>query len=386
MTVSMTHDGSDAHRRPRLLIATPDFPPERGGIQVMTHRIALDMPAFQTRVVALDCAGAREFDGRHELPVRRVRAAARPGPARHAALNVATLREAARFRPQLALGAHIVTSPAFAVMRRTLGTRTVQYYHAEEITARPGLAAFAAREADASIAVSRYTAGLIADAGATPARMRLIPPGVSLPDECEPLRSERPVVLTVARLQERYKGHEMMVRALALVRAKVPDVLWVVIGEGSLRPALEQLTRAYGVESSALFLGEVSDAERNLWLRRARLLAMPSRLPAGGLAGEGFGIAYMEAASYGKPVVAGAVGGALDSVADGESGVLVDPTDQFAIAEAIATLLLEPELARRMGEAGARRAREFAWPKIAARVEAFLLETLSQHPNGAAPA
>ncbi len=78
------------------------------------------------------------------------------------------------------------------------------------------------------------------------------------------------------------------------------------------------------------FLGSVSDEERNLWLRRAHLLAMPSRLPAGGFAGEGFGIAYLEAGAYGKPVVAGNVGGALDSVSDGESGLLVDPTDPVA--------------------------------------------------------
>ena len=85
---------------------------------------------------------------------------------------------------------------------------------------------------------------------------------------------------------------------------------------------------------------------------RAQLLAMPSRLPAGGFAGEGFGIVYLEAGAYGKPVVAGNVGGALDAVRDGETGLLVDPLDPLAVAEAIATLLSDRELAGRLGEGG----------------------------------
>jgi phosphatidylinositol alpha-1,6-mannosyltransferase len=127
----------------------------------------------------------------------------------------------------------------------------------------------------------------------------------------------------------------------------------------------------------------VSDEQRDSWLRRASLFAMPSRLPSGSSAGEGFGIVYMEAAAYGKPVVAGNVAGALDAVADGESGVLVDPSDPHAVAEAISRLLLDRELARRLGMAGAERARRFAWPVIVKRVEAVLLEQLarSSHPG-----
>ncbi len=372
----MTSSENGRGRRARLLIITPDFPPARGGIQVMTHRLAVEMHGFQTRVVALDSPGAREFDARGTLDVRRVRAGEWMRGGRNAVLNVAALQEALSYRPELVLAAHIVTAPAQSLMRRALGARIVQYYHAEEITARPRLAAFAARQADESIVVSEYTAGLVADAGGGGARMRLIPPGVDIPTDASPLPVDRPTVLTVSRLEERYKGHEVMVRAFALVRAKVPDAQWVVIGEGSLRPGLEALARAYGIADAVRFLGTVSDEERDLWLRRAQLLAMPSRLPAGGFAGEGFGIAYMEAASYGKPVVAGRVGGALDSVADGESGLLVEPTDELAVAQAITRLLLDPELAARMGQAGARRAERFAWPQIAARVEAMLLENL----------
>ena len=151
---------------------------------------------------------------------------------------------------------------------------------------------------------------------------------------------------------------------------------WVVLGDGTLRPGIEALARSYGVASSICFEGTVSDEQRNAWLRRTHVLAMPSRLTAGGFAGEGFGIAYLEAGAYGKPVVAGNVGGALDAVLDGQTGLLVDPLDEVAVAEAIATLLLDPELARRLGTAGRRRAQEFAWPAIIERLQDTLLEQL----------
>ena len=101
---------------------------------------------------------------------------------------------------------------------------------------------------------------------------------------------------------------------------------------------------------------------------------MPSRLPAGDFAGEGFGIVYLEAGAYGKPVVAGNVAGALDAVLDGETGLFVDPTDHVDVANAITRLLLDSELARRLGGAGAVHAGTFAWPVICERVEAVLLE------------
>jgi phosphatidylinositol alpha-1,6-mannosyltransferase len=156
----------------------------------------------------------------------------------------------------------------------------------------------------------------------------------------------------------------------------VPEVQWVVIGDGPLRAGLEHLAAAHGVADCVRFLGAVSDEERNTWLRRTNLLAMPSRLPAGDFAGEGFGIVYLEAGAYGKPVLAGNVAGAVDAVADGETGLLVDPADHIAVANAIARLLLDGALARRLGEAGAQRARDFAWPVICRRVQAVLNEQL----------
>jgi phosphatidylinositol alpha-1,6-mannosyltransferase len=355
-------------------VLTPDFPPSRGGIQLLAHRLVAGMSAFETRVVTLDSDGARQFDATSGLRVRRVAAYGRLGAARNLPLNATGLLEAISFRPELTLSAHIVTSPAAAVVRRAVGAQTVQYFYAKEIADKPRLAAFAARRADVAISISAYTTELLVAAGAPTGELHLIPPGVDLPSDPRPEPAARPTILTIARLADRYKGHDVLVRALRLVRERVPGVEWVVIGDGPLRPELEALVDSHGVADSVRFLGAVSDELRNSWLRRAHLLAMPSRLPGAGRAGEGFGIVYLEAGAYGKPVVAGNVAGAPDAVIDGESGLLVDPTDPAAVARAITRLLVDEELAARLGAAGASRARSLAWPAIAERVQALLLE------------
>jgi phosphatidylinositol alpha-1,6-mannosyltransferase len=365
-----------SRERPRLLIVTPDFPPSPGGIQVVAHRLALGLTGFAASVIAPEVPGAAAFDAESGVPTYRVRGGGALRGGRNALLNAAALAHAARLRPQLTLSAHIVTSPAAAAIRALTRSRTVQYFHAEEIGAKPRLAAFAADRADASIAVSSYTAGLVAATGADPARLHVIGNGTDVPEQSTPLPVERPTIVTVARIEERYKGHDMMLRALPLVLAKVPDAQWVVIGDGSLRAGLEALAESSGIAGSVRFLGAVDDEQRNVWLRRANVLAMPSRLPAGGFAGEGFGIAYLEAGAYCKPVVAGNVGGALDAVIDGETGLLVDPRDPGALAQALVRLLLDPQLAARLGGGGRSRALAQAWPRVVARVEALLLEQL----------
>ena len=371
--------------RPRLLIITPDFPPAHGGIQLMAHRLAAGLSSFETRTVALDAPGAARFDADGELAVRRVRASAVPHAARVALMNALALREALSFRPEVTLSLHIVGAPAGVLIRSALGAPTVQIYHAKEIPVRPRLAAFAAERADVTIAVSPYCAELIAATGARPRRLELISPGVDIPnaDDATPLPAGRPTIVTIGRLQDRYKGHDVMLQALALVRERVPDVQWVVVGDGPLRAELERQARAGGVAGAARFLGAVSNEERNLWLRRADLMAMPSRLPGGGEAGEGFGIAFLEAGAYGKPVVAGNVGGALASVSDGESGLLVDPLDPRAVAAAIVELLRDRELAAKLGAGGAERARSFAWPVMVARVQELLAELRACSAPGA---
>lgn len=362
-----------AAAKPRVLVLTPDFPPAPGGIQLLIHRLAATMSRLDPIAVATGGDGAREFDAASAVPVHRVSEVALDHRATIARLNAASLLVARRVRPDVVLSAHIVLSPAASVIRRRLSIPVVQYLHANEVGARPRLARFAMANADATIAVSHHTCQLARSVGARDEALYRIPPGVDLHPRQPRAREARPTVVTVARLEDRYKGHDTMIRALPLVRAQVPEVQWVVIGAGPRKEQLERLAEIYGVADSVHFLGQVDNGERDGWLERAHVFAMPSRVPGGGLGGEGFGIVYMEASWHGLPVVAGDVGGAVDAVVDGETGLLVDANDPVAVADTLARLLLDPELSRKLGECGSARAQEFAWPIITRRVEDVLL-------------
>jgi phosphatidyl-myo-inositol dimannoside synthase len=362
--------------RPRLrvLLVTPDFPPSEGGIQLLLSRIVECMPAVEFRVLTLGQPDAERYDGEFPAEVRRVAGSGADRRLAALSLNARSLAEARRFRPDVVLSGHVVASLGAIALRRALGIPLVQYVHADEFRVRGRLTATAVKQADATIAVSRYTREMALDAGADPAGVRVIPPGIDLPPAPPAEREERPTLLTVATLLFRYKGHDVTVRALPLIRAKVPDVRWVVVGDGPFRPALENAVRAYGIEDAVELRGRVDDAERDRWLDRAGVFCMPSRVPAAGLGGEGFGIVYMEAAAHGMPTIGGNVAGARDAVLDGETGLLIDPTDHLSLASAATELLADPERARAMGAAGREHAERHAWPLIADRVEALLRE------------
>ena len=363
--------------RLRVLLLTPDFPPGRGGIQLVAHRLVTHFSRSTSQVLTLDSEGALPWDAaRPGIDVHRVRA----GHDHRLAvlrLNATAVTAARSFRPDLVLVMHIVAAPAAAAIRWALGTPIITYLHAKEVATRPGLARFAMRNSNRIVAVSRHTASLAARAGADMRRVTVIPPGVDWHEPSREPRLTTPTVVTVARLADSHKGHDVMVRALALVRERLPDAQWFVVGDGPLRSDIERLATAEGVRDAIRLCGTISDEARDHLLDRAHVFAMPSRVPANG-GGDGFGIVYLEAGVHDLPVIAGRTGGAQDAVIDGATGLLVDPTDHVQVAAAINRLLLDRPSAARMGAAGREHARAFAWPRIASRVEDLMAETATQ--------
>jgi phosphatidylinositol alpha-1,6-mannosyltransferase len=133
--------------------------------------------------------------------------------------------------------------------------------------------------------------------------------------------------------------------------------------------------REAGLRDAVRFLGRVDDRELGGLYRRAGLLAMPSRQ-------EGFGLVYAEALWHGLPCVASTADAAREVVDDGETGVLVPYADAAALGDAVASLLADPARRRRMGETGARRARErFGY----GRFRADLLRALDLEPELGTP-
>jgi glycosyltransferase involved in cell wall biosynthesis len=167
--------------------------------------------------------------------------------------------------------------------------------------------------------------------------VRVIPSGVELPERVG-IEADPAEVLYAGRLSPE-KG------VLELLEA-TEGLNLVVAGDGPLRDRIPSAS------------GFVSHDELEQLYARAAVVACPSRR-------EGFGVVCLEAMAHGRPVVATRVGGLLDLVVDGETGIVVPPRDPAALRSALERLLADPDLRRKLGSAGRDRARtHFSWERV----------------------
>lgn len=171
--------------------------------------------------------------------------------------------------------------------------------------------------------------------------------------------TRRRVILTISRIHPR-KGQALVIEALN----RLPDSLreqveyWVVgSGRSKHRRELERVAAQSTVP--VVFKGRLHGESLGEAYAAGEVFVLTSLPDPKSI--ESFGIVYLEAAAYGKPVLAARVGGVHEAVREGETGLLVPPQDPEAIARALVRLLEDPERARRMGEAGKRWAKEFSW-------------------------
>jgi phosphatidylinositol alpha-1,6-mannosyltransferase len=360
---------------PEVLIVTPTFPPAPGGIERLSFHLATGFQRLRVRVLALDHPDSAAFDAGQSFALRRVHNQPAGGRRAITHLAVMTVREAIRSRPDAILSMHIRASLVPPLLR---GIPTIQYTHAKEMTDQPRLARYALRSAASVIAVSAYTASLATRCGAAPDRLHVIPPGTDPLSIVEVARARAPTLITVSRLEDRYKGHDVVLAAMPRIRAAIPDVRWSIVGDGSLRLELEARTRALGLGDAVTFHGALSDEDRDRALLRSHVFVMPSRVESADAAGDGFGIVFLEASAHGLAVIAGWEGGALDAVRHERTGLLIDPNSPDAVADAAIALLGDLPRAMAYGRAGIEHAGAFTWPSIVERVENVILQTLDR--------
>jgi phosphatidylinositol alpha-1,6-mannosyltransferase len=214
--------------------------------------------------------------------------------------------------------------------------------------------------------------------------MRRIVPGVDA-TEFSPanstsgnqLRSElgwidRPVIVCVSRLMAR-KGQDELIRALPEVHQTSPMASLIIVGEGPYRKDLEGLIKKFGLEEFVHLTGKVSQGDLSKWYAAGDIFAMPCRTRMGGWDVEGLGIVFLEGSATGLPVIVGDSGGAIDAVLDGETGYLVDGTNTNEIAQRISQLILNPDVAKRMGEAGRNWVtQEWTWDQNFKKLDGLL--------------
>lgn len=221
--------------------------------------------------------------------------------------------------------------------------------------------------ADAVTSCSAFAARDLERFGLPASRATIVANGVQLDEPMgelpASLRGSGAFILGVGRLVE-VKGFAALIRAYAMLVERHADrgVDLVVGGDGPDRERLRGLAEELGVGARTRFTGTLTRPQVGAVMAAARALVVPSHV-------EAFGITVLEGWRAGIPVIATRNGGPAEIISDGEDGLLVDPESPDSIAAALSRVMAEPDVARRLGERGAKSVLAYTWDAAAAAYE-----------------
>ena len=312
-------------------------------------------------------------------------------------LLVTTLvREARRTDADYIIYNGVLGSPLFdlslAVAPKILGVPSFNYIHTGPGAPQTGSVVksltlkLLMRSAAGVFLVSRWNLPLMDRFGLEPERVHVVYSGFDLReadtylggrnaksfshlDAALPIGS--PSILCVARLN-RFKRIDRIIRVMPRVLDSVPDARLAIAGAGDDERDLRMQIAASPARDSIVLLGLVTQAEKFECYARCSVFVMTSDA-------EGFGLVYLEANAFGKPVVGTSIGGVPEAIEHGMSGLLVEPDDDDALAEAIVRLLREPGEAHRMGRYGRSRVEsEFTWRHSATKLREIVHQSIGK--------
>ena len=243
------------------------------------------------------------------------------------------------------------------------------------------------RGASRVICNSTFTQGIVRRFGVPKNRTAVVPGAIAVDEYKVPCynsknshsadrksRKEK-IILTCGKLTER-KGHDIVIKALPIILRKIGNVKYFIAGTGPYEMTLRALSRGFELQDRVVFRGRVTNSERRDLYKACDVFAMPCRELQNGDV-EGFGLVFLEANAFCKPVVAGRSGGTADAVEHGKTGFLLDPLDVDQVADTIIYLMTHPKIAARMGRNGRRRVeREFTWDISGAKLRGELINLL----------
>lgn len=360
----------------KLLLLSIEFPPGPGGLGTLAYQIARHLTKAGWNVTVstpqdhVDRVAMDAFNASQAFDVRRVRRVEPPvfeGAYRlYEALNMVRqdgcdiLLAVGKQAVWLAAAVSVLTGvPLVAVGAGSEFLRTRSTAQA--------LTRWAYGRAGRVVAISRYVRELAGSAGISLERIDVVHcgadadmyrPGLST----EVLREHLGLgagrlILTVGQLSRR-KAQDTVIRALPQLTRDFGDVTYLVVGLPTRRTDLERLAAELDVEDRVRFLGQVPQQQLPLVYNLADVFVLVSRPTMGEV--EGYGIVVAEAALCGVPAVVSRNSGLVEAVVENETGLIVPPDDPDATAEAIARLLSDDGLRRRMGSTARRHALQSA--------------------------
>ncbi len=227
----------------------------------------------------------------------------------------------------------------------------------------------ALKKADLVIANSNFTKNLVNQMGYNKNNVKVINPGCNYPIEIKNdsknfanaiYGDSFPKLITISRLDKR-KSHQNILMTIKNLLPKFPKLKYVSIGDGDEKNNLEKLKKELKLTKEVSFVYKSSEQEKVALLEKSDLFVMPSVVYKKSV--EGFGITFIEAASYGKPSIGGIFGGEADAIVKGKTGYLCDGNDLNILYETLLKIFHDNNY-KKLGNNALEFSKNFSWNKI----------------------
>lgn len=373
----------------KSLLITLDFPPRFGGVAGYYYNICKNLPADKIVVLAPAEKNSEEFDLKQNFPIIRSVKLKQIMSAKSGLLNISSkinwlaltkeiIQIAKNHQIELIQIGQVLPLGTVALMlKRRTGLPFIFYSHGMDILVPQKIARKKIilkkiiKESQAIISNSHFTRSELGKLGADKNKIAVVYPCPNISSShVDPLTIDqflkeyelknKKIILTVGRLVER-KGHNQVIKALPNILKRVPNTVYLIAGDGPNKDKLEKLVFSLKLGQSVKFINQVSNNLLATLYQICDVFVMPSRhLPNGDV--EGFGMVYLEANLFGKPVIGGKSGGISEAILNEKTGLLVNPNDTFELSQAIISILVNDSFAHTLGIQGMQRVHDdFDW-------------------------
>ncbi len=354
-----------------FLISTRNFPPDIGGIQNLMEGLSNALLNHgPVKVFADNFENCQKYDDKSKLNIQRISGFKIFRKYRKANLIKDFINNN---KPRATFFDHwkSIENIDHESLKKT---RTFCLIHSKEIN-HPINSSLNKRvikslkKSDYIVANSNFTKNLAIKLGVNHKNINVIHPGCNYPIEINKEAKEFanllfgksfPKLITISRLDGR-KSHQNILMTIKNLLPKFPNLKYVSIGDGDQKENLKKLNSELGLNDNVNFIYKSGEQEKLALLNQSDVFVMPSVVFKKSV--EGFGITYIEAASYGKPSIGGIFGGEADAIINGKTGYLCDGNNLNSLYDTLLKIL-ENENYKKLGSNALEFSKNFNWDKI----------------------
>lgn len=355
-----------------FLIVTRSFPPEVGGMQTLMGGLCESLLNHgPVQVFTFDHENSKAHDDKSGANIQRIKGVKLFRKFRKANLVNDFINSNTKIR---ALFVDHWKSLELIKTENLKKIKTFCLLHSKEINHEIGSSLNkrilkSTNNADFIIANSNFTKNLAIRVGINSSKINVIFPGIQIPKKIENINKEKtenyfgdsfPKIITISRMDKR-KGHDKVLMLIKNLKPKFPKIKYISIGDGEEESNLLKLSKELNLEKEVIFLKNINFNLKISLLSESNLFLMPSRIEKKSV--EGFGISFIEAASYGVGSIGGKDGGAPDAIIHNKTGLICDGNDLNSIYDSVVNFF-NNENYLKYGKSAKEFSQKFYWHKV----------------------